>query len=80
MGGIGAEVRQHLVNLRGITNDARDSFPEVQVDEDVGRQGGADEFHGVGHDLVEPDDDALLLLLPAEGEDLADQIPRANAR
>ena len=79
MGGVGAQVHHDLMNLRGVGQHRRAVGRQLGADFDGGRQRRAQKFQGFRHDLLQMKLPAFLLALPAEGQNLRDEVLRAAA-
>ena len=80
VGGVGPEVEQYLVNLRGVAEDVRAVGCEVVFDRDVGGEGRAQEAAGFLDDEADVDRRvAAAGGLATEREDLFDQFAGAQA-
>ena len=67
---VGAKIDDDLMDLRRIAQDGAGAGRDVGDDLHFLGQGGADQFHRVGHDGMEKHQFALIFLLAGEGEDL----------
>jgi len=77
MGGIGAQVYQYLVDLGRVGFHRAASGANVLADFDRARQGGPQQPQRLLENESHIDRFALLPALPAEGENLFDQVPGA---
>ena len=77
--GVGAEIHQHLVYLGGIGKNRVPAYMVGLPNLHRGRQGGAEQFHGLFHDGRHRHGPLFRFLLAAEAEDLPHQIPGAIA-
>ena len=78
--GVGYEIRHDLLHLRRIGEHRRRLSVELGADFDGRRNGRAQQLQRFLHDGPQPHRFALLLLRPAEGENLPHEILRALGR
>ncbi len=75
MGGIGAQVHQHLMDLSWVGFDNAGIFFYFLLDGDGGRQRGAQHLQGFFYNMGHLNGLALLFVLTAESQNLLDHVP-----
>jgi hypothetical protein len=74
MGGIGTEIHQDLMELRGVGQHGARLFVQLAAYRDGGRQGRAQQCERFGDQTRQPHGLAFLLALAAKGENLLYQV------